>query len=51
MDEKAQEKKRVATYLEADLFKWVSKQAKRLRINESAFIRQSLAEKMDMQND
>lgn len=47
MSKKTPDKKRIATYLEADLLRWVSEQAKRLRINESAFIRQSLAEKME----
>lgn len=45
------DKRRIATYLDADLLKWVMDQAKKLRINESAFIRQSLAEKMENSNE
>ena len=43
--------KRIATYLEDDLLQWVIEQAKKLRINESAFIRQSLAEKMESSDE
>jgi len=40
-------KHRLVTYVEADLLKWITMQAKQSRLNESTFIRQILAKQMD----
>lgn len=47
MAKKLIEKTRIATYIENDILKWVKSESLRLRTNESAFIRQVLAERME----
>lgn len=44
---KPQKKERIVTYLEPDLFKWVAQKAKKMRLNESAFVRHTLSKQME----
>jgi hypothetical protein len=45
-----QKRMRIATYLEEDIITWLKAEAAKLRTNESALIRQILAEKMEQIN-